>query len=62
MRMLAIRDVLTYLGVSRTKLHDLRKNHGFPGPALLVGKMQRWDVRDVDSWLDQQRQQRAAQG
>ncbi len=59
--MLAIRDVLTYVGVSRTKLHDLRKNHDFPGPSLVVGKMQRWDIHDVDGWLERQRQ-RATQG
>lgn len=61
MRMLAIRDVLAYLAVSRTKLHTLRKEHGFPEPALVVGKMQRWDIKDVDAWLEMQRQ-RTAQG
>lgn len=62
MRMLSIGDLLGYLAVSRTKFFELRRDHAFPQPALHIGKLQRWDVRDVDLWLDQQRQQRAAQG
>lgn len=63
MRMMALKDVLQYLAIGRTKFHELRKQHSFPAPALRVGRLQRWDVRDIDSWIEQQRPpQPAAQG
>ncbi|MGE3548990.1 MAG: helix-turn-helix transcriptional regulator [Geobacter sp.] len=61
MRMMSLQDVLLYLRVGRTKLHELRRQNDFPRPALRVGKLMRWDVRDIDTWLELQRQQHTDQ-
>lgn len=38
----------------------LLKSGRFPAPALnLSQRMRRWDVRDVDAWLERERQEQA---
>jgi len=54
-RMLKIEDLMSLLGVSRSTFFRLRKENKFPAPTLRVGKFDRWDPRDVEAWVEQQR-------
>jgi len=48
------RDVLGYLGVSRTTLWDYCKRRGFPAAVLLGGSRKRWRPDAVEAWVAQQ--------
>lgn len=54
-KMLSINSLLVSLDISRTTLHRLRKDAGFPAPAVVHGRMQRWSEDDVDAWINQKR-------
>lgn len=56
-QLLSINSLLSRLQIGRTTLHRLRKNAGFPEPALVRGKMQRWSVDDVEAWIQAQKKE-----
>jgi len=58
-RMLNIQNIMAKLEIGRTTLHKLRKNNGFPAPALTVGSLQRWKESDVDDWILRQQEANA---
>lgn len=54
-KMLGIDDVCTLLGVSVMTLYRIRKSHGFPPPAIKIGrKLIRWNPSQVEEWIEQQ--------
>lgn len=53
-QMIDIETLLLRLAVGRTTLYRLRKNAGFPPPALCVGRIQRWRETDVTAWIEAQ--------
>jgi len=48
------RDVLEFLRVSRTTLHEYRRRAGFPPPFRLAGARNRWRPEAVEAWLTSQ--------
>lgn len=54
MQLLNLQSVLRQLMISRTTLHKLRQQEGFPQPVIRCGKVQRWRQDDVVGWIDAQ--------
>ena len=50
--LLDIHELAEYLGVSEWTLYEWRNRRQGP-PAIKVGRLLRWRMSDVESWLDQ---------
>jgi excisionase family DNA binding protein len=55
MELLTIEEVATRLRVSVLTVRWLRQEGRFV-PAIKVGRRLMWDIRDVDAWLEAQRE------
>jgi excisionase family DNA binding protein len=54
-KMLRIDEVCGVLGVSVMTFYRIRRDHGFPEPAVKIGKkIVRWTQQQVESWIQQQ--------
>lgn len=54
-KMLGIDDVCSVLGVSTMTFYRFRRHHGFPEPAIKIGKkLVRWSPSQVEWWIEQQ--------
>lgn len=51
---LSITDLAERLGVSVSKLNNMRRAHQLPKP-VLVGKDKRWLAHEIDEWFSSQR-------
>ena len=57
--LLDINQVMKMLGCSsRSTIYEYMKLGSFPRPIKLSGRMARWDYIEIDSWLENRRQQR----
>ena len=57
--LLDINQVMKMLGcLSRTTIYEYMKLGSFPKPIKLSGRMARWYYVEVDSWLENRKQQR----
>jgi excisionase family DNA binding protein len=57
--LMTIDDVARYLRVPLLTVRWLRQEGRF-APAIKIGRRLVWDVRDVNTWLDSQREAEAA--
>lgn len=48
-------EVASVLGVSKQRIHALRKDHRFPTPFKTLASTPLWDKREIDSFLKQWR-------
>jgi prophage regulatory protein len=53
-RLLRIRDLERYTGLSRSTLYRLIRGSDFPAPVRLTRATAAWVVAEVDRWLDRQ--------
>ncbi len=54
-KMLGIDEVCGVLGVSVMTFYRIRRDHGFPEPAVKIGKkIVRWTQEQVENWIDRQ--------
>lgn len=58
-RLIKIEDVMQQVGIRRTKLYDMIQLEEFPAPVKL-GRYSRWSQIEVQDWIEQQKQSRAA--
>jgi excisionase family DNA binding protein len=55
-RLLTASELADDLRIGRTTLWRLRKQQDFPAP-MRVGNTLRWDAREVEKWLESQREE-----
>lgn len=48
-------DLMFMLSFGRTKLNELVKSKQFPQPIRLTSNFIRWDLEEVNQWVDQQK-------
>ncbi|KAE9528058.1 AlpA family transcriptional regulator [Testudinibacter aquarius] len=53
-------DLMTMLSFGRTKLNELVKTNQFPQPIRLTSNFIRWDLAEVNEWIEQQKATRGA--
>lgn len=58
-RLIKIEEVMLQIGMGRTKLYDMIQLEEFPSPVKL-GRYSRWSQIEVQDWIEQQKQNRAA--
>ncbi|WP_419922328.1 helix-turn-helix transcriptional regulator [Candidatus Poriferisodalis sp.] len=51
-RLMTAAEVQQLLGIGRTVLYRLQRDHGFPDPIRLATKSVRWRADEVTAWLD----------
>lgn len=51
-RLMTAAEVQQLLGVNRTVLYRLQRDHDFPDPIRLATKSVRWRADEVSTWLD----------
>ncbi|MGR3807988.1 helix-turn-helix transcriptional regulator [Pasteurella testudinis] len=49
---------MTMLSFGRTKLNELVKTNQFPQPIRLTSNFIRWDLAEVNEWIEQQKANR----
>jgi prophage regulatory protein len=50
------RQIINYLGISRTQLWRVRRAGGFPTPLHLSQGISRWRLSQLQDWLQQKEQ------
>lgn len=51
-KMLGISDICKVLGVSNMTFYRIRRDHGFPTPAIQIGKkLLRWSQSQLEAWV-----------
>ncbi|MCY1368046.1 Prophage CP4-57 regulatory protein (AlpA) [compost metagenome] len=58
-RLIKIEEVMLQIGMGRTKLYDMIQLEEFPAP-IKLGRYSRWSQIEVQDWIEQQKQSRAA--
>jgi|GEM_PF-5035127 len=60
-RLLTTKDVLTVLGIGRTKLYEIINDPSeqFPQP-VMTGWANRYDRKDIDQWIESKKLTRAS--
>ncbi|WP_386692878.1 MULTISPECIES: helix-turn-helix transcriptional regulator [unclassified Lonepinella] len=48
-------DVIVKVGFGRTKLNELVKANKFPQPIRFSQNVIRWDLAEVNQWIEQQK-------
>ncbi|SMB88737.1 transcriptional regulator, AlpA family [Pasteurella testudinis DSM 23072] len=51
-------ELMTMLSFGRTKLNELVKTNQFPQPIRLTSNFIRWDLAEVNEWIEQQKANR----
>ena len=52
--LLSPKEIQSELGVSRSRVYELMREHGFPQPLRLGPRTRRWRVTDVQNWIEKQ--------
>lgn len=58
-RLIKIEEVMQQICIGRTKLYDMIQLEEFPAP-IKLGRYSRWSQIEVQGWIEQQKQSRAA--
>lgn len=58
-RLMKIEEVMQQVCIGRTKLYDMIQLEEFPAP-IKLGRYSRWSQIEVQDWIEQQKQSRAA--
>lgn len=58
-RLIKIEEVMSQVGMGKTKIYDLIQLEDFPTPVKL-GRYSRWSQIEIQHWIEQQKQKRAA--
>jgi prophage regulatory protein len=58
-RLIKIEEVMQQVCIGRTKLYDMIQLEEFPAP-IKLGRYSRWSQIEVQDWIEQQKQSRAA--
>ena len=54
-RLLRIADVMSRVGLRKSKIYALVAEHRFPRPYKLSPKAARWSEREIAAWIEQAR-------
>ncbi|AQZ93255.1 helix-turn-helix transcriptional regulator [Halopseudomonas phragmitis] len=58
-RLLTVKEVLAMVAIGKTKLYEMIQLEEFPEP-IKLGQMSRWSLLEVQEWITQQKNNRAA--
>ncbi|WP_437881068.1 helix-turn-helix transcriptional regulator [Pseudomonas sp. LRF_L74] len=58
-RLIKLDEVMQQIGVGKTKVYDMIQLEEFPAP-IKLGRYSRWSLIEVQDWIEQQKQSRAA--
>jgi len=58
-RLLRIKEVMDQVGIGKTKIYDLLQLEDFP-PPIKLGRYSRWSQIEIQGWIEQQKENRAA--
>lgn len=58
-KLISGKEVTAIVGFGRTKLNLLVKANQFPQPIRFSGNFIRWDLAEVNSWIEEQKAARA---
>ncbi|MGE6790861.1 helix-turn-helix transcriptional regulator [Pseudomonas guineae] len=58
-RLIKIEEVMAQVGMGKTKIYDLIQLEDFPIP-IKLGRYSRWSQIEIQNWIEQQKQKRAA--
>lgn len=58
-RLLTAKEVLAMVSIGKTKLYEMIQLEEFPEP-IKLGQMSRWSLLEVQEWIAQQKNNRAA--
>lgn len=61
-RLLRIEEVMSRIGLRRTKIYAMIREGGFPEPYKLSPKAARWSEREVAAWIERATETSRARG
>lgn len=58
-RLITIKEVISQVGMGRTKIYEMLQFEEFPAP-IKLGRYSRWSQLEIQAWIEEQKEKRAA--
>ncbi|AXN25927.1 AlpA family phage regulatory protein [Pseudomonas aeruginosa] len=58
-RLITIKEVISQVGMGRTKIYEMIQFEEFP-PPIKLGRYSRWSQLEIQLWIEEQKEKRAA--